>query len=95
MYLISSLMLTTLLNKNVYNVLIYVSYNARKRVGGAVPVPETFQKRETAGNVWKRNGNISGKSETFFQLGYADPYLGNVLGNVSGPKSHVYNPLLF
>ncbi|GJR30313.1 hypothetical protein Tco_1106545 [Tanacetum coccineum] len=48
----------------------------------------------------RMHGNVAGMpyaaletrgnaGETFLQLWYADPYLGNVWGNVSGPKSHV------
>ncbi|GJT19731.1 calcium-dependent protein kinase 26 [Tanacetum coccineum] len=37
----------------------------RNAVGVPSPVPETFRKRETAGNIWKRAGNVSEKWETF------------------------------
>ncbi|PWA42552.1 hypothetical protein CTI12_AA533750 [Artemisia annua] len=49
-----------------------LSYNSRKRLGGAVPVLETFRKQETVGNFWKRDGNVCGKWETFLQLGHMD-----------------------
>ncbi|GJZ36280.1 hypothetical protein Tco_0582097 [Tanacetum coccineum] len=58
-------------------------------VGVTSPVPEMFRKRETPGNTGKRLGNVPGKVETFLQVGYTDPYLGNILGKRFCPKGHV------
>ncbi|GJX11608.1 hypothetical protein Tco_0201467 [Tanacetum coccineum] len=55
--------------------------------GNAAGMP--YDVSETRGNAGNAGETSPREGETFLQLWYADPYLGNVWGSVSGPKSHV------
>nr|GEX24697.1 zinc finger, CCHC-type [Tanacetum cinerariifolium] len=63
-----------------------VCKDAENVAGMPYHVPETPRKAKTSGNAWDTS---PGKVETFLPLGYADPYLGKVWGNVFVPKNHV------
>lgn len=61
-------------------------------VGVPSPVPETFRKRETARNAWKRSGNDSEKKETFHVVWQCEVLSRKHLGNVYGPFKCVSGP---
>ncbi|GKA44724.1 hypothetical protein Tco_0737520 [Tanacetum coccineum] len=63
--------------------------------GNSAEMPYDVFKTQGNGETRGNAGEMSPrKGETFLKLWYADPYRGNVRGNVSGPKTHVsYGPL--